>query len=99
MPHRAYHQAPFGPALNLAGDLLRHRHRILIALGDQLQLPRWSLSNDRTQSLLPMPDRLTGRLELALSQLHLRQRAQVKITRGSDPGTRGTRRHLAVTHI
>ena len=78
---------------------MAHRHGILIALGDQLRLTLWPLSNDRAEGVLTAPDRLKGRVQLALGQLHLRQRAQVKITRGGDPGARLTRRHLAVAHI
>jgi len=49
--------------------------------------------------MFTLADCLKGRVELALGQVHLRQRAHGKITRGGAPGSRVTRRHLAVTHI
>src|SRR5690349_18155019 len=99
MPYRAHHQAPLGPMLNLLAHLLAHRHGILITLCDQLQLTLWPLPHDWAEGLFAMPDGLKGRVEFTLGQLDLRQRAQVKITRGSNPRSRITRRHLAVTHI
>src|SRR2546427_10675928 len=56
--------------------LILYRH---LALCDQLRLTLWPLSNDRAEGMFTIPDRLKGRLDLALGQLHLRQRAQVKM--------------------
>src|SRR5262249_31198482 len=92
-------EAPPAPALSLRVALVAHRHGILITLGDQLRLTLWPFSHDRAEDVFTMADRLKGRVELAFGQLHLRQRAQVKIPRGSDPGSRLPRRHLAVTDI
>src|SRR6266851_1345183 len=99
MPHRSYPQAPLAPALHRAVHLLAHRYGLLIALCDHLRLTLWPLSNDRAESVFTLADHLKDRVELARVQLDLRQRAQVKITRGSDPRPRLPRRHLAVTHL
>src|SRR2546428_5208917 len=99
MPHRSHHQASLAPALNLAVSLVAHRHGIFITLCDRLRLTLWPFSNDRAEDVFTIADRLKGRVALAFGQLHLSQRAQVKITRGSDPGSRLPRRHLAVTDI
>src|SRR5712691_790192 len=59
----------------------------------------WPLPHDRAEDVFTTPERLQGRVELALGPLHLRQRAQGKILRGSHPGSRLTRRHCAVPHL
>src|SRR5437879_13896159 len=85
--------------LHLLAHRLAHRHRILRALGNQLPFTLWSLPHHRAEGGFPAPDGFQGGVELALGQLHLRQWAQVKITRGGKPGSRLPRRHLAVTDI
>src|SRR4029453_2037960 len=99
LPYRAHHHAPLRPSLSLLAHLLAHRHGILIALGDHLQFTFWPLPHDRAEALFATPDGRKGRVQCTLGQLHLRQRAQVKITWDYQSGSRLTRRHLTVTHI
>src|SRR6266849_8579890 len=54
---------------------------------------------DWGEGLFAAPEHLQSLVQLPLSQLHLREWTQVKITLGSDKGARLTRRHLAVAHV
>jgi hypothetical protein len=47
-----------------------------------------AFSNDRAEDLFALVNRVKGRVELALLQLHLWQGAQVKITGCGDPRAR-----------
>src|SRR5262245_59291436 len=99
MPDRSYYQPPLGPAVYLTAHFLAHGHGVLIALRDQLRLAICPLPHNWDERLFTPPHGLKSRFQLAFGQLDLRERTQVKITRGSDTGARRTRRHLAVAHI
>src|SRR5215831_6209173 len=83
MPDRAHHQPPLCPALHPAAHFLAHGHEVLIALRDQHRLAVWPLPHNRDERSCTAPPGLKGRFKLALGQLDLRERAQVKITRAA----------------
>jgi hypothetical protein len=70
----------------------------LITLSNELGFIAVLLQKDRAPGLLTAPNPLEGLLQLALSQLHLRQRTQIIVTGQRDEASGVMCRHLKVTH-
>ena len=72
---------------------------VVIALGNQLGRVSVSLSHDRAEGLCTASDARNRSGQLALGQLHGRQRTQIKIALRGEKGPRITRHHLTIANI
>jgi hypothetical protein len=72
---------------------------VVIALGNQLGRAIMSRPHDRAEGLCTAPDGLKRIVQLALGQLHDRQRTQIKIALRGKKGPRVARRHFTIADI